>query len=376
MYHIQLQEITHESLQRIALRFNKNEQLTSTLRAHFKDAQWSQTLDCWHLDCTPKTLETLLTVFKGIAFIDYRGLSFRPEVRAKKSQPTLPLNEEALQKLEQFSNYMHSKRFAESTIKTYVEAMRVFLNFHRDKVIADIDNQDIVRFNNEYILAKRLSSSFQNQIVNAVKKFFLIVDNRRLDLEAVHRPRTERKLPEVLSLEEVERLLCFTNNIKHKVMLALIYSAGLRRGELLNLTIQSIDSKRMMIHIFNAKGKKDRMVTLAPTTLELLRTYCKQFRPKVYLFEGQNGGKYSEKSIQEVFKKAKIGAKIKKNVTLHSLRHSYATHLLENGVNLRYIQDLLGHKSPKTTQIYTHVSNDALTKVKSPIEQINILNKK
>lgn len=155
-------------------------------------------------------------------------------------------------------------------------------------------------------------------------------------------------------------------------MLSLIYSAGLRRGEVLNMKINAIDSKRMMIHIFNAKGKKDRMVPLAPTALELLREYYKEYKPTHYLFEGQSGGKYSEKSLQEVFKKAKKLAGIKKNVTLHSLRHSYATHLLESGINLRYIQDLLGHKSPKTTQIYTHVSNEALSQVTSPLEQIKI----
>jgi len=196
-----------------------------------------------------------------------------------------------------------------------------------------------------------------------------------MDIEAIHRPRTEKTLPKVLSLDEVSRILNALDNIKHTSMLALIYSAGLRRGEMLTMKINAIDSKRMMIHIFNAKGKKDRMVPLAPSVLELLRTYYKVYQPKDFLFEGQNGGKYSEKSLQEVFKKAKSLAGIKKNVTLHSLRHSYATHLLESGINLRYIQDLLGHKSPKTTQIYTHVSNEALSKVTSPIEQLIITKK-
>ena len=235
MYHIQLQEITHKSLQRIALRFEKNDQLISTLRAQFSDVQWSRTLNCWHVENTPETLGTLLTVFKGIAFVDYRGLSFRPTVRAKKIQPVLELNEEANQKLEQFTRYMRSKRFAESTIKTYVGSMRVFLNFYRDKAIADIDNQDIVRFNNEYILAKRLSSSFQNQVVNAIKKFFLIVENRRMDIEAIHRPRREKRLPNVLSKTEVKEMLDVTKNEKHKMMLSLIYACGLRRSELLNI---------------------------------------------------------------------------------------------------------------------------------------------
>ncbi len=213
------------------------------------------------------------------------------------------------------------------------------------------------------------------QVVNAIKKFFPVVENRRIDFEAILRTRTEKKLPAVLSLEEVSGLLNALDNLKHKTMLVLICSAGLRRGEILTMKINAIDSKRMMIHIFNAKGKKDRMVPLAPSALELLRNYYKEYRPKDFLVEGQNGGQNSEKSLQEVFKKAKTFAGIRKNVTLHSLRHSYATHLLESGINLRYIQDLLGHKSPKTTQIYTHVSNEAIHKVTSPLEQIRIIKK-
>lgn len=155
-------------------------------------------------------------------------------------------------------------------------------------------------------------------------------------------------------------------------MLSLIYSAGLRRSELLNLKIKDIDSKRMLININAAKGMKDRIAPLSETVLNLLRAYYTEYTPKEYLFEGQKGEKYSERSLALVLKKGAHLAGIQKNINLHMLRHSYATHLLENGTDLRYIQELLGHKSSKTTEIYTHVSRSAISKIKSPIDKLKI----
>ncbi|GGI24374.1 tyrosine-type recombinase/integrase [Pedobacter mendelii] len=176
-------------------------------------------------------------------------------------------------------------------------------------------------------------------------------------VEKIHRPRPEHKLPNVLSKEEIKLILEALTNIKHKTMLSLIYSCGLRRSELLHLKPTDIDSKRNLIFIKQSKGKKDRIVPLSLKILEMLREYYKLYHPKVWLFEGQKTENlYSEKSLQSVLKQALSKAKIIKPVTLHWLRHSYATHLLENGTDLRYIQELLGHNSSKTTEIYTHVS--------------------
>ena len=155
-------------------------------------------------------------------------------------------------------------------------------------------------------------------------------------------------------------------------MLALIYSAGLRRSELLNLTVKDVDSSRMLLTIKSAKGNRDRIVPLSETILVLLRDYYVKYKPKKYLFEGQKGDRYSEGSLQEIFQMAKSKAKINKIATLHTLRHSYATHLLEGGTNLRYIQEILGHKSPKTTQIYTHVSTEGISRITSPIEKLKL----
>lgn len=185
-------------------------------------------------------------------------------------------------------------------------------------------------------------------MVNAVKLFFQTVQDRRLDIEKIHRPKKSKTLPNVLSKEEVKAILEVHGNIKHRAMLSLIYACGLRRGELLHMKISDIDSKRNIVIIRQSKGKKDRIVPLSQKILEMLRDYFRAYKPMYWLFEGQTGEQYSEKSLQSVLKQALKKAGIRKPATLHWLRHSYATHLLENGTDLRYIQELLGHNSSKT----------------------------
>jgi len=188
------------------------------------------------------------------------------------------------------------------------------------------------------------------------------------DRDLIGRPRGERKLPDVLSKEEVRAMLNATTNLKHKSLIALIYSCGLRRSEAIQMKLEDIDSKRMMIKIRGAKGKKDRYVQLAQSTLNLLRLYYQKEKPAVWLFEGTNGKQYSATSIFNDIKRAAKKAGIKKRVYPHILRHSFATHHLEQGTDLRYIQEWLGHESSKTTEIYTHVSRNSFTKFKNPID--------
>lgn len=273
-------------------------------------------------------------------------------------------------KIESFTRWLRSKRYSENTIKTYTEALRVFLQFFSYKELDEIDNEDIITFNDEYILKKGLSASYQNQMVNAVKLFFQTVQNKRLDIEKIHRPKKSKTLPNVLSKEEVKAILEVHGNIKHRAMLSLIYACGLRRGELLHMKISDIDSKRNIVIIRQSKGKKDRIVPLSQRILEMLRDYFRACKPKYWLFEGQAGEQYSEKSLQSVLKQALKKAGIRKPVSLHWLRHSYATHLLESGTDLRYIQELLGHNSSKTTEIYTHVSTKNLQQIKSPFDDL------
>lgn len=229
----------------------------------------------------------------------------------------------------------------------------------------------MVIYNNEYILKNNLSCSYQNQIVNAIKLFFTTIRGTKIEIDKIHRPKRSKILPNVLSKEEIKLILNAHSNIKHKTMLSLIYSCGLRRSELLNLKPADIDSKRGIVIIRQGKGKKDRIVPLSLKILEMLREYYSICRPKIWLFEGQNlGEQYSEYSLQSVLKQALQKTGITKQVTLHWLRHSYATHLLEAGTDLRYIQELLGYNSSKTTEIYTHVSTKSIQQIKSPFDDL------
>jgi len=291
----------------------------------------------------------------------------------KKHTPFLgkPLTEAQAEKMERFKKWMKAKRYGESTIKTYAEALKTFLHFCVDKETTAISNEDITEFNNQYILAQGLSQSFQNQVINAIKLFYRVVELKQMDPALIYRPRREKKLPNVLSKEEVRAILGALRNQKHKAMLSLIYSCGLRRSELINLKIKDIDSNRGLIIIRQAKGKKDRVVPLSEKILLMLREYFTAYKPKEWLFEGQSGqGQYDESSLAAVLRQAVEKCKIEKPVTLHWLRHSYATHLLENGTDLRYIQEILGHSRSTTTEIYTHVSNKSIQKVISPFDTL------
>ena len=270
-----------------------------------------------------------------------------------------------------FKNYMNYRRYSENTIKTYSDALEVFFRFFQNKNLESLTIEDIIQFNNDYILRKNLSSSYQNQVINAVKLFYRNRFNKTMEVDFIQRPRREKRLPNVLSKEDVKSILETPTNLKHRAMLSLIYACGLRRSELLNLTLTDIQSNRNLLFIRQSKGKKDRVVPIGNKLIEMLRDYYKAFKPKTWLFEGQfPSTKYSEKSLENVLKQSLTKTKISKKVSLHWLRHSYATHLLENGTDLRYIQELLGHSSSRTTEIYTHVSTLNLQQIRSPFDDL------
>jgi integrase/recombinase XerD len=275
------------------------------------------------------------------------------------------------QNLFSFKNYMNYRRYSQNTIKTYSDALDVFFRFFQNKTIESLTKEDLIQFNTEYILKKNLSSSYQNQVINAIKLFYRNRFNRSMEVDYIQRPRREKRLPNVLSKNEVKTILEAPTNIKHRAMLSLIYACGLRRSELLNLTLKDILSDRNLLFIQQSKGKKDRVVPIGNKLIEMLRDYYKAFKPKTWLFEGQfPNTKYSEKSLENVLKQSLTKAKITKKVSLHWLRHSYATHLLESGTDLRYIQELLGHSSSRTTEIYTHVSTKNLQQIRSPFDDL------
>ena len=340
--------IKHKGEKRIAVFFEKNAALIVRIK-QIEGCRWSQTLKLWHL---PDTDEN------------------RKRFKLPLVADTLPSNEGIIQ-IAKFKQWLRSKRYSESTIVTYSEALKSFLVFCNNKAIADISNEDVIVYNNEYILKSGLSSSYQNQIVNSIKLYFKTCRDTKIEVDKIHRPKREKVLPNVLSKEEVKAILEAHSNLKHKMMLSLIYSCGLRCGELLALQPVHIDSKRNIVLLKNAKGKKDRIAPLSPKILEMLREYYKLFKPTTYLFEGQHAGTpYDSRSLQKVLKLALNKARIVKPVTLHWLRHSYATHLLESGTDLRYIQELLGHSSSKTTEVYTHVSTKSIQHIKSPYDDL------
>jgi integrase/recombinase XerD len=222
-----------------------------------------------------------------------------------------------------------------------------------------------------YMLSiKKISASYQRQIVGSIKLFYKEIYNRDIPLKYLKVSQFERKLPVVLSQTEIKNILDNINNIKHRAMITLIYASGLRIGELINLKKQDIDSDRMTVHIRDAKGKKDRYTILSIKALDILRQYYLQYKPVDYLFEGQKGGKYSTASARQVFSRALKKAGIHKKATLHTLRHSFATHLLEKGISIAYIQKLLGHTNIKTTLIYTQIAQNTLLDIKSPMDDI------
>ncbi len=365
----------HKEQPCVAVKFNYDAAICNLLKNN-ESCRWSKTHKAWLFAYSrPLTqrIYSLLLPGNTILFKDtIEGEAKRIAPKRVNDVPILKaLNEEAIIKIKEFESWMRSKRYSTNTVNTYCDALKLFLRFYAHKPIAEITNTDIIIFNNDYILKNKLSSSFQNQLVNAVKLFFRNIEHKLIEIDQVHRPKREKLLPNVLSKEEVKELLNKTANIKHKAMLSLIYACGLRCGELLKLRPEHLDLNRRLLIIKQAKGRKDRITPLSGKILELLQEYYRNYRPKVFVFEGQAAGTmYDERSLQQVLKTNLQKTSIKKPVTLHWLRHSYATHLLENGTDLRYIQELLGHRSSKTTEIYTHVSTNNLQKITSPFDYL------
>jgi len=371
---IKTEETIHKGERRIKLVFNYDSWLIGLIRK-VPGCRWSQTMKCWHI---PDNEESINAMLKIITESDAQAW-FKQAPAIKRTEPErfgkadkVP-GELHARHTENFIRWLKGQRYSAKTIQAYKDALLVFLRFYRDRSIETIDNNDIIRFNYEYIIKNKYSGSYQNQVINAVKLFFRITENKVITEDEIERPRRPKKLPDILAQSEIEDIIKKTINLKHRAMLSLIYACGLRRSELLNLELNSVDSKRNLLIIKDAKGSKDRLVPLPVSIIEMLRVYYKCYRPRHWLFEGGKAAeKYTESSIQQVFRQAVKRAGIKKNITLHTLRHCYATHLLENGTDLRFIQELLGHKSSKTTEIYTHVSAKSIERIKSPFENLKL----
>jgi site-specific recombinase XerD len=371
---ITLKPLTHKNCEQIAIGFTYDADVKRYVKS-LPGVLWSQTHKTFYISHTSAHKKQLYTKLREKDwYVDYSHLkAIKPATIIDKAalQPQKPLPmlaDDTQLKLGKFKRWMAQKRLSPNTVSTYVEVVSFYLRYLQKKGLEQCA-RSIELFNYDFIVVPNKSISYQNQCINGIKKYMDFQGILTEDFN-IERPRKERKLPEVLSKEEVKAIIDHTLNLKHKTLLCLIYSAGLRIGEAIDMTIGDIDSKRMLIHIKQAKGKKDRYTLLSVHFLELLRLYYKTYRPKEFLFEGQGRAQYSSSSAQQILKQAAQKANIKKHITLHTLRHSFATHLLESGTDIRYIQALLGHQSPKTTMIYTHVSELSVRNIKNPFDNL------
>ena len=353
----------------IGLQFTANKVLEALVRT-LPSPKWSEKFKMPYILNTKAHLNLIFNTFRGVAWINCNHFF--------KDKPLNHTNEKVdvtwFRKRIVTDNYrkcpeaylqkLELKKYANNTVKTYVFCFERFINHYKYIELIDINENDI-RDYLQLLIQEKKSNSYINQTINAIKFYYEIVLGMPNRFYEIERPIKEFKLPNVLSKEEVFLMIEKTNNIKHKCIISILYSAGLRRSELLNLKLVDIDSKRMLVKIVQAKGNKDRYTVLNKSVLDDLRVYYKKYKPKIYLFESSfSGKKYSASSILKVVVNAAKKANIKQRVTPHMLRHSFATHLLENGTDLRYIQLLLGHNSTKTTEIYTHVAINSFTNLK------------
>jgi len=272
---------------------------------------------------------------------------------------------------EQMIQQMQLKGYSQRTINTYILCIRLLSRYYG--LSPDLITTDQIRSYIEYCLIERkLSKAWLNQIISALKILYVEILKREWNRLDIPRPRREKKLPFILSREEVKKILNAHTNIKHRALLMIIYSSGLRLSEARHLKISDIDSSRMLIHIEQAKGYKDRYTILSPVSLQLLRVYWKTYKPKYWLFENKDGKPVPETTIQKILKNALEKTGIRKKASIHTLRHSFATHMLEQGVSLPIIQQLLGHNSLKTTSGYLHVQQYSIDTIKSPLDTLGI----
>jgi len=361
---ISVKEIKHKNQYWFGLFFAYNEELIRCVK-NMPHRKWSQSKKCWYVPFTKYSLDKIRSQLRHVAHLDLGSINDETYIKLKiKREP----NQETREILKQFEKFLHGRRYSESTVKTYVYLVRDFLLYLEDKPLPEINQRDIELFCEEVLARTHFSISTHRQFIGALKKFQERYPEMALEISEVLRPKQSFYLPTVLSQQEILNLLKVTTNIKHRAALAMIYSCGLRISELINLELSAIDFNRRQVKIFQAKGRKDRYVVLAESIIPLLNNYLTGFMPEKYFIEGAPGKPYSAESVRKFLRRSSKKAGIKKRVTPHILRHSYATHLMESGISERYIQALLGHKNIKTTMIYTHVTKKRLDQIRSPLD--------
>jgi len=394
---VKLEHLTHQAQRCIALRFPYDPLMIAA--AKHAGAKWSNTHRCWWTPNTPEHLKAIFAAFKGVAWVDMNGLRKKPDAvptvpkapsppagkattsrtptqavhpSQRKEPQAVNLSQEHENALAAMRKKLEIARYSPRSIQVYLSATRQLFQHFPRKHPNDIRTEDIEAFQHHLATVRKVSNSTLNQAVNAIRYYYMNVAGDARRVTFIERPRKEKKLPTVLSEEEVSALLRSVDNLKHRSILMLIYSAGLRLSELIGLERRDLAVERGQLIVRAGKGSKDRVTLLSRKALSTLEEYLTQYKPDRHLFEGPDGGAYSPRSVQVIFHRAREKAGINKPATVHTLRHSFATHLLEKGTDLRYIQALLGHSSSKTTEIYTHVSTKALGKIRSPLDDLDI----
>lgn len=340
----------------IQLKFGYNMRIIEAVKT-IPGRRWNQEKRFWYLPQSRFHLPALLSRLKAVATIDDSALYC-----GYPSETGVP---------PEYLEILIRKRYSPNTIKTYMSYMKDFSKEFSPQSLNSVTTSQINDYMLGLIQTKGISPSQQNQRISAIKFYYEQVLGRKGAYYKLSRPKKEKRLPSILTVEEMEQIIKHCNNLKHKCILMTIYSGGLRRSELIQLRISDVDSERKLLFISHSKGSKDRYTLLSEKLLTLLHDYYKFYSPKYWLYEGQGGGQYSATSIANILKKALKNADIQKHATPHTLRHSFATHLLEQGISLRYIQELLGHSSLKTTEIYTHVTTRQLSKIINPLDNLD-----
>ena len=352
--------ILHRNNNSLLLNFKYDDTLIALAKSI--GCKWSATNRGWYVFHSNENIRLIENAFKDKADIDFSKIK---SVILKKKRKA-----ELVKIPKDYKDLLIRRRYSENTIKVYCSLFREFIQFYSSINPEEITENEIRKYQDYLVKKRKISISTQNQAINAIKFYYEKVLGHDKGDFYIERPISEKRLPEVISERELLQMLKVTDNIKHKSIIVVLYSSGIRRGELINLRIKDIDFDKKIIFVRAGKGKKDRTTILANHTALVLNKYLKLYRPNYWLFEGMERKKYSPTSIASILKKASIKARLNKIVRPHMLRHSFATHMLEQGVDLRYIQTLLGHGSPKTTQIYTRVTSYSLAKIKSPFDTI------
>lgn len=350
----------------IVIQFSYDKELIGCVKT-IENSCWSQSLGTWYMKKKDFNLHRVFNVFKSIAYVDYSALKttkdrtvLKERIKRKTyAKTSIPYT---------YIEHLKLKRYSENTIKTYVSELKKFSTFYASRDLDTLIKDDIKDYLLHLVQKNKISASSQNQAINAIKLYYEKVLKHPKMVFNIERPRREKKLPQILTEHEVLAILKVTENLKHKTILALLYSSGIRIGELISLRKEDLVWDKSYIFIRGGKGNKDRISLLSENLAILLLRYLELYKPNYWLIENPDRKQYSPSSVRLILKKSAKKVKINKRVYPHMLRHSFATHLLEKGTDIRYIQKLLGHGSSKTTEIYTHVSKKSLANIKSPLD--------